>query len=1187
MKFNRSLFIASLFCSLSGLALYDNYSTPPDGYTGAPDELSCNSCHFEVAAPNNTTIQLLDLPSEVIGGQVYPIRIKVTSDYGVQAGFEAVSLKDDLTNAGVWTNLGPGVTASASNSRRYAKHLNGPFMPDIGGGLREYTFNLSWRPSSTTQAEAVNIYVAGLAGAETEGQFDDSFANTTASTTVYRVLSGELLSSTRIRCNGSSTGSFEVVGIDGKQPYSYQWSTGATTAAISGLIAGDYSVTISDELGQSVSFDYTLSDPPVLEAAIGQEQDVSCPEGTNGILFAEVSGGTPDYTYSWSNGATGNIVENLPAGMYEVTVSDNVGCQMTASYELTEPPALSLALEAVQGVDCAGAANGALAVSADGGTPGYTYNWSNGGSGPEIDGLGPGDYTVTATDAEGCTETATYQVPTNGSLNVDLEELDDVSCAGGSDGFISVSASGGQGPYTYNWSNGQSGNILSDVSEGGYGLTVSDALGCEAITTYMIEEAAALDLASLSVQDVDCFGGSDGSISLQGSGGTPPYSYQWNIDVNGNTINNLSAGEYTVTVFDAVECTYSMSFEIAEPANLVLNNGEISPISCADSADGAIAMSVSGGTPPLHYQWNTGATTSLLNNLVAGDYSATITDANGCTLMAEYELSAPDPIALSEIQISDTSCADSADGSISGMVSGGTPPYTYQWPSGATNYPISGLASGEYVLTITDSEGCNLQQSFAIDAPPALELATDLILDATCFDQANGSASVSASGGVSPYSYFWDTGNIDSAISNAAAGNYGVTATDDNGCTTTSSVAIGEPDPWAGSVQIVESILCFDAATGVAEVIPQGGTPPYSYQWPGGESTAQVSGLPPGGSTVSITDSEGCQYEETVFFTDPDPLLIIVADLQNAGCNGEANGSISVEGSGGIMPYTLVWEDGSTNFSRSMLAAGDYALTLTDDNGCESFLTIPIQEAGSLQPAISELIAVSCAGDTDGSLSLDVSGGEPPYSISWSTGATTNSISQLPGGSYTATITDQSGCSIISTFELPEPDVISLDEVSITDVVDEVPGSISVIVAGGSPPYSYAWTGPEGFSSSTATISELVPGTYSLTVTDANGCTFATGDDDSFTVSFVTDVEELSTEAPFQLFPNPVREQLQLLSSESGPIAIYSLQGQVVWTGNTAANTALYIPVRDWPAGVYVVRLLREGQVWVKRVVVL
>ncbi len=460
-----------------------NYNTPPDGYTGAPDELSCNSCHTEYSDNYDAEVQILDLPQEVIMGEVYPIRIRMTGDYGALAGFEVVSLNDNLLNAGTWANLGTAVTSSTSNGRRYAKHSNAPQM-NWQAGISSYTFNLSWRPVSVTDPREVNLYVASIFGGEQDGAAEDGFANTVASTTVYRTLSAELVDATRIRCNGNNTGSLTVSGVGGKAPYDYSWSNGASAATISNLGPGNYTVTIADQLDQTFIVDYDIDEPPLLEVAIIVEQGVSCPGDNTGILVADVFGGTPGYTYEWNTGANSAILTSLTGGFYELTVTDNLGCEMTTAVNLNDPIDLVLFLENVQNVDCSGASNGAILVSASGGTPTYEFEWSNGDSGQEISGLSAGNYTVTVIDEADCITTDNFVVQEPAPLIFSGVTI--VDAMDSAPGSITISMSGGTQPYNFAWTgpNGftASSATINNLAPGSYHLTVTDGNGCVLVT---------------------------------------------------------------------------------------------------------------------------------------------------------------------------------------------------------------------------------------------------------------------------------------------------------------------------------------------------------------------------------------------------------------------------------------------------------------------------------------------------------------------------------------------------------------------------------------------------------------------------------------------------------------------------------------------------------------------------------
>ncbi|MEZ4893194.1 MAG: SprB repeat-containing protein, partial [Saprospiraceae bacterium] len=435
-----------------------------------------------------------------------------------------------------------------------------------------------------------------------------------------------------------------------------------------------------------------------------------------------VSGGTNPYTYAWSEWRfTTQDISNLLAGTYTVTVTDNNGCtkSLTATVNNLDGPTLS---ETHVDVLCHGGNDGSINLSVSGGTSPYTYNWSNGATTPDIGNLTAGNYCVTVTDANTCTATICVTISEPPALNLTKTKVD-VSCFGGSDGSIDLTVSGGTSPYTYAWSNGATTEDISNLSVGTYTVTVTDNHGCVKTTSMTINQPTDLSLSKTKV-NVSCYGGSDGSIDLSVSGGTSPYSYNWSNGATTQDISNLSAGTYTVTVTDNHGCTKSTSATITEPSELSLSKTVVDA-TCGLS-NGSIDLTVSGGTNPYSYAWSNGATTQDVSNLLAGTYTVTVTDNNGCTKSLTATVNNLDGPTLSETHV-DVLCHGGNNGSINLSVSGGTSPYSYNWSNGASTQDIGNLTAGNYCVTVTDANTCTATMCVTISEPPALNLSTTVV----------------------------------------------------------------------------------------------------------------------------------------------------------------------------------------------------------------------------------------------------------------------------------------------------------------------------------------------------------------------------------------------------------------------------------------------------------------------------
>ncbi|NNC85077.1 MAG: T9SS type A sorting domain-containing protein, partial [Bacteroidia bacterium] len=427
--------------------------------------------------------------------------------------------------------------------------------------------------------------------------------------------------------------------------------------------------------------------------------------------------------------------------------------------------------------------DGTIYALANGGTAPYTYQWSSGHNSSIVSSLSVGTYMLTVSDNNGCIVTKSVTLTEPEVLTCLTNSLTDVSCNGGSDGSISIGVSGGNGPYESVWNTSPVtyGGNLSNMPAGSYTLSVTDTNGCVDVQTYQIDEPEALFVYSKKT-NVSCNRGSDGTIDLRVSKGTPPYTYLWN---NGTTTEdrvNLKRGYYTVTVTDANGCIKVHTKFINHPKRLKPVRS-VSHVSCYNGSDGAIDLSIVGGTMPYSYTWSDGATLEDRSNLSKGWYGFTVTDANGCTVNRNIKVNQSKFIYLTTIP-QDVTTPGGSDGAITTTVSGGAAPYTYLWSNGSTLSSISGLTAGNYSLTLTDAKGCVKYRNPVVNEPIASgPLSCNTIGSTITCGTNTGTASVTATGGFPPYSYFWNTnpGQSTQTATGLAPGTYLVQVTDNRG----------------------------------------------------------------------------------------------------------------------------------------------------------------------------------------------------------------------------------------------------------------------------------------------------------------------------------------------------------------------------------------------------------------------
>lgn len=720
-----------------------------------------------------------------------------------------------------------------------------------------------------------------------------------------------------------------------------------------------------------------------------------------------------------------------------------------------------------------------LAQLATAATTGAVYDVSV-NTGGEVIVCGPG-YASSISTLSSCSPVVVFcgSSPLSTSQN-----QTNINCFGLCTGAASVTASGGNGVYTYAWTpSGGNAASASGLCVGTYTCTVTDGLGATTTATFNITQPASALSASGSQTNATCFGGT-GSASVTATGGTTTYTYAW-APSGGNaaTASNLAAGTYTCTVTDANGCTTTQSFTITAPT-AVTGTATSTPATCGNN-NGSATVNASGGAGGYTYVWApSGGNAATAPNLTGGNYTCTITDASGCTSTATVNVASTGGPATSVQSFGDVSCFGGSDGT--GTISAtGSSPFTYAWsPSGGNAATATNLTAQLYTVTVTDNNGCSSTQTVAISEPTAVTTSITAFTDATC-GNTDGSATANASGGTGAFTYAWaPTGGNAATASNIGAGIYTVTVTDANGCTGTQTVSISNIGAPVVVMQSIVNASCFGSADGSATASPTGSSP-FTYAWsPSGGNGATASNLAAGIYTVTVTDNGGCTAIQTVTITEPTAITATVVPV-DATC-GNSNGTASVTPTGGTGPYTYLWSNTQTTQQITGLGAGTYSVVITDANGCTSVASGIINNSGAPSVTLNASGNVSCFGLTDGTASVNATGGSGPYTYSWSpSGGNAASATGLGAGTYTCTVTGSDGCSNTQTVTLTQPTAIVATTSSIAEDCNSLNGSAAISVSGGSPGYVLLWS----TGSSNDTITGIAAGSYTCTITDASGCT--------------------------------------------------------------------------------------------------
>ena len=943
----------------------------------------------------------------------------------------------------------------------------------------------------------------------------------------------------------------------------------------------DYGLTVTDANGctDSVTFNVVVNPLPIASITVSPNDTVcqAVPVTLTGI------GGV---SYLWNNTQTTQAITQTLTTVGNTPFSVNVtganGCSSTANQTIVVRPN-PLAIATGTNASCNGVNDGSATVNAFFGSP-FTYIWNTSSINDSITGLSPAIYSVTVTNVYGCsaTDTATVGQPT--ALTAAISGQTNVNCNGGNNGTATVIPNGGTAPYSYSWTgSGVGTNPRIGLTAGSYTVTVMDANLCTTTATVTITEPQVLT-ANADSTSVTCFGDNDGDAFVSFiNGGTSPYTYLWNNGGTNSSITSLTAGNYSVTITDANNCTVSAATAVTQPIAITLS-AQSTSVTCNGGNNGSINLTVTGGTSPYTYLWSNGFTGQDPQGLVAGTDTVMITDDNGCTAIGFWVVNQPTALAPT-INTTNATCFGNGNGSASVGVSGGTAPYGYVWNNGATTNSINAPA-GNYTVTITDGNGCQVAAFPQIGSATPIG-ASGIITPISCYAGNNGAIDLTVTG-VSPFTYAWSNGAITQDLSGLGWGNYDVTVTSSaNGCDTSLNFILSQPVPFTAQASATNP-LCF-GGTGSATVMALGGAIPYSFQWlPSGGTGNTATNLADGSYTAVVTDANGCQVQASTVVIQPSQLTAVISSQQNIACAGNSNGSATASVTGGTPfsggSYNFLWSNGSQLNQAFGLTAGNHTVTITDANGCTAATTATISTTGSSLYA-NMTSETSCGNSNTGSVTASVSGGQQPYQYQWSNGATSPIVSGLAPGNYSVTITDANGCNWQGSQQiLGSPAiVVNLTSQVLCEGNNDV---VNATFSGGTWPYQFTWTSPLGNLFTTQGINPSQEGVYELLIVDNFGCT-GYGVMPVDLISCNTGIGDIDNEG-INIFPNPISSgqelTLQLPSNiQEVEIRVVDFVGKTVFQGRT--NETLYkVSTSDLAVGAYMVQVAAvDGSAFIRR----
>jgi gliding motility-associated-like protein len=1086
------------------------------------------------------------------------------------AGVFTIDVRDagNCTASRIWNIFTPPTLSMSPVTRTVSCFgaADGGYTITPTGGTPNYIVSFSPGGNFPTSSN-VGVSLNGLSPSVISVTLTDSRGCTTTTNTSITQPTAFTVTSAQstINCAGTCNGSASVIvtgvsGGTGAGSYSYTWSPVAANTATNGtLCAGPASVLILDNiLGCTTTKNLVITEIPAIALNSSLVTNVICNGAITGAFSTSIVGGTPNYVAtlvsptatvaSVSAGATLSLI-NLAANNYTLNLLDAAGCTKAFTFAITQPPLATLTA-VTQSNTCPGATAGSATLTASGGNGGpWSYTWI-GGNSTTATGLATGSYPAFATDVLGCNSNTLNVVITEPAIYSFAFVTTSVLCNGGATGAVTVTPSGGSGPYSYtvtsslgtqsNTTGFFSGLFGSPAGVGLYTVTVGDQTfpaSCAQSRTFSINQPTLALIASASFTNPTCFNSCNAALTgSTNGGGTSPYVYNWQTPtgavLNQQTLSSRCAGIYTINVVDANACVSPSVFvTVTDPGSITITF-TTTGVSCATgqgtSNNGAITTSVSGGTAPYSFTWTpvgpgTASNTANLSNLTAGSYILVYKDNNLCPQPNQtLTINAPLPIVLSQVTNS-TSCASLCDGSVAvTVVSGGTPNFIYNFAGTLVAAQATGSfvnVCGPYSVTVVDANNCSAIVSNTVGSPSAYTPAFTST-NVTCFGACNGILRATPVGGITPYTYtligtpaltVTAAASASATFTSLCAGTYTLLLADSRipaTCPQSFTTNITEPANSINSTPSATAASCFSVCDGQLAASPAtGGTAPFTYSWTSGAvsyATQNVAAACAGTYTLRVQDNNGCALTATTVVTEPLAITITSSVITNVTCNGGNTGSALVNPAGGPSgAYTYNWNPGGQSTQTATnLTAQIYTVSI-GSGACSQSFTVPITQP--LPIVISQTATpVNCIGNCDGSATIAVvSGGVGTITYSLPAAPlpvnATGSFTNLCTGTFVATVIDQSGCTASLNVPVGTPtSALVITAVGTTSSCASCSGGASVTTTGGTGPYSYVYTNSLGIVPGTSSVQAgLCPGPYTVTAFDFKNCSVAS----PFTIS--------------------------------------------------------------------------------------
>ena len=876
-----------------------------------------------------------------------------------------------------------------------------------------------------------------------------------------------------------------------------------------------------------------------------------------------------------ANGILQHTAKNLPSGQtanFAVRAVRDVTCNVCTDCGI-QPSALvakTLACQATIGTG----ANRKLIIDSikcyNGKSPSINFKYAQGfapftfiidtlqqtSDGVFVNKIPAGTHRAVFIDGTGCSDTLSFSLGQPDSIKINALP-DSVKCFGNTDGKITLNPTGGTAPYTYGINNSTFGNanFFSGLSTKAYKLSVRDANNCIQNDSVSVLSPQKIN-TQLATIDVHCFGDSTGKIAATTIGGILPYKFNWSNGATTSAIANLKAQKYVFTITDANGCVKMDSATLQQNSQIVLSPSSDS-VKCFGGTNGTARVSVTGGQAPYNYRWANNALDSFIKNVSAGIYSVSVTDGSGCSTALNVPVFQPLLLKIDSVVATPKMCYNVNNGQAKVFASGGTKNYVYNWSNGQNSVTATNLSSGKIKVTVTDAYSCTVNDTSFIKSPDSISgyfTATSI----TCNGSSTGSLKINATGGTGNFNYIWSTNpkQTNSSISKLPTGKYTVTISDANNCVSQRDTSLIEPPKLIAGINNFTNAKCKNSNDGTATVVAKGGSPfsapqiEYLYKWsdPLQQETSTVFKLSKGTYTVTVTDSKGCTDVATVFIDEPAVAVTVSATQTRLACFGQNNGEMKAIGSGGTGTYIYLWSNLQNTQTVTNVSKGRYYILLKDYNGCFANDSIDVATYDSISMKLTAT-PPTCNSFNDGSVSvtsiLGGAGGNnlKNFALQWnSTPIQTTATAQKVKGdkTYSLRVTDSIGCQNTGYIYLPQPGPITFTTATQsvkcfrgTDGEAQINPQSTINV------FTYKWS-PQANNQTTQRATNLVAGSYGVTVTDSTGCKINT------TVTVVQ---------PNKLALNPkIIINNKCVGDTSGSVSVSALGGtspyKILWSNN-------------------------------------